>query len=82
LESLEIRNAPSHFGVMAHAVATLHKVHAVANVRHITDSDVHQKNELKETSSSVDSSQDNSKAPSDSGSTRNDPNSIDPKADR
>jgi hypothetical protein len=86
-ESLEIRNAPSHFGVVAHAAAALHPVHAAAHVRHITDSEVNHKKELKETSSSVDSSQDTSSDPSNSGSTakdpsNNDPGSVDPKSDR
>ena len=46
-ESLEIRNAPSHFGVLAHAAAALHAVHAAAHVRHITDSEVNHKKELQ-----------------------------------
>ena len=87
LESLEIRNAPSHFGVVAHAAAVVHAVHTAAHVRHVTDSEVNHKKELKESSSSVDSSQDTSTDPSNSGSTSkdpssNDPNSIDPKSDR
>jgi len=86
-ESLEIRNAPSHFGVLVHAAAALHAAHAAAHVRNITDSEVSHKKELKETSSSVDSSQDTSSDPSNSGSTAKDPSSndpagIDPKSDR
>jgi hypothetical protein len=85
-EALEIRNAPSHFGVVAHAVA-LHPVHAAAHVRHLTDSEVNHKNEVKEPRSSVDSSHDTSTDPSHSGSTSKDPSStdpssIDPKSDR
>jgi len=86
-ESLEIRNAPSHIGVVAHAAMALHPVHAAAQVRHLTDSEVNHKKELKETRSSVDTSQDTSTDPSNSGSTSkdpssNDPSSIDPKSDR
>ena len=86
-ESLEIRNAPSHFGVAAHAIAALRPVHAVAQVRHLTDSEVNHKKEVKEASSSVDSSQDTSTDPSNGGSTSKDPSStdpssIDPKSDR
>jgi len=82
-ESLEIRNAPSHIGVVAHAAMALHPVHAAAQVRHLTDSEVNHKKELKETGASVDTSTD----PSNSGSTSkdpssNDPSSIDPKSDR
>jgi hypothetical protein len=65
LESLEIRNAPSHFGMVAYAAAALHPVHTAAHVRHITDSEANPKKELTEPRSSVDSSHDNS---TDSGS--------------
>ena len=86
LESLEFRNAPSHFGVVAHAAAALHAAHATAHVRHIADSEVSHRKELTETSTSVDSSQDSSSDPS-TGSTTNDPSSndpsgVDPKSDR
>jgi hypothetical protein len=80
-ESLEIRNAPSHFGIMAHAAATLHPVHVAAHVKHVADSEGSHKQELTEKNSSVDSSQDTSKdSPSpDRGST--DPSSTDPRSD-
>jgi hypothetical protein len=81
LESLEIRNAPSHFGALAHAAAAVHQVHAAAHVRRITDSEVNHKKELTETGSAVDSSKDNSNDPGNSGSSSNDPSSIDPKSD-
>jgi hypothetical protein len=82
LESLEIRNAPSHFGVAAHAAALLRPVHAAAHIRHVADSEVNRKKELTEASSSVDSSRDTSNDPSNSGSTSNDPGRVDPKSDR
>ncbi len=78
LESLEIRNAPSHFGVVAHAAAAVHALHAAAHVRHVRDSEVNPQTELKESSNSIDSSQDGSKDPS----TPNDSSSVDPKSDR
>src|SRR6516165_7689712 len=86
-ESLEIRNAPSHFGIVAHAAAAIHPVQAAAHVRHLTDSEANHKKEATEASSSVDSSQDSSRDPSNSGSTGtdpigNDPSSVDPKSDR
>jgi hypothetical protein len=72
-ESLEFRNAPSHFGVVAHAAAALHPVHTAAHVRHITDSEVNHKKEVVESNSPVDTSRDSSP---NSGST--DPTSTDP----
>ncbi len=38
LESLEVRNAPSHFSGLAHAAMAVHSVHASAHVRHFSDS--------------------------------------------
>jgi hypothetical protein len=87
LESLELRSAPSHFGVMAHAVVALHHAHAAAHVRHLSDSEVNHKKEQSETNSSSDTSQDHSTDSSHSGSTSTDPsspdpNSTDPRTDR
>jgi hypothetical protein len=82
LESLEIRNAPSHFGVVAHVAAVHHVVHAAAQVRHVTDSEVNRQKEVKEASSSVDSSQDGVNDPSNGSSTSTDLSSTDPKSDR
>jgi hypothetical protein len=96
LESLEIRNAPSHFGIVAHAAATIHPVHVAAQVKHITDLEVNHKKELTETGSSADSSRDSKDSPStDPSSTDSsrkdspssdpsstDPSSTDPKSDR
>jgi hypothetical protein len=73
IESLEFRNAPSHFGIAAHAAAMLRPVHVAAQVKHFTDSEANHKKELTEKSSSVDSSQDSK----DSRST--DPSSPDKK---
>jgi hypothetical protein len=79
LESLEIRNAPSHVGLAGHVTAI---VHAAAHVRHINDSEVNRQKELKESSNSVDSSQDGSKDRSVDSSNSNDPSSVDPTSDR
>ena len=35
LECLEVRNAPSHFGVIGHAALALHQVHAAAHVSQV-----------------------------------------------
>jgi hypothetical protein len=82
LESLEIRNAPSHFGLAAHAAAMAHQVRAVAHVRHISDSEVNHQKELTESSNSVDKNQDGSKDASNGSSSSSDPSSIDPNSDR
>jgi hypothetical protein len=77
LESLEIRNAPSHFGMAAQVAAVAHSVRPVAHVRHISDSEVNHQKELTEKSSSVDSSQDGSKDQSNDSSSSNDRSSVD-----
>jgi hypothetical protein len=82
LESLEIRNAPSHFGVVAHAAAALRQVHPAAHVRHIADSETNHKKELTESGSSLDSSKDSGTDSINSGSSSNDPSSPDPKSNR
>jgi hypothetical protein len=85
-ESLEIRNAPSHFGAVAHAAIALHAVHAAAHVRHLHNTSATERN------SSIDKSQDGSTTETNSSldksrdqsvdTTSNDPSSIDPKSDR
>jgi hypothetical protein len=82
LESLEIRNAPSHFGITAHMAALVHPVHAAAQVRHVADSEVNHKKELTEASLSIDSSRDSNNSPGDIGSSSKDPSSVDPNSDR
>jgi hypothetical protein len=79
LESLETRNAPSHFGGLAHAAAAIHRApsHTAAQVRHFGDPQSADRNGQHETSS-VDQSRDNGVETTSS----NDPTSIDPKADR
>ena len=37
LESLEIRNAPSHIGGLAHVAMAVHKAHVAAHVRRFSD---------------------------------------------
>ena len=79
LECLEVRNAPSNFGVIGHAALTLHQVHAAVHVSqvhaaghvsHVNDSrstDKHHTPEVKSgTDKSVDptGSETNSPAPS------------------
>jgi hypothetical protein len=71
LESLEIRNAPSQIGGLAH-VALAHKVHAAPHVRHFNDSVAHDK------VSSVDKSSGVERTPDTSVETNsNDPSGID-----
>jgi hypothetical protein len=43
LESLEIRNAPSNVGGLAHVALAMHHVHAAAHVRHFSDSQARDK---------------------------------------
>ena len=88
LESLEIRNAPSHFGLMGHAAVAVHKLHAAAHVRRFTDSPSTDKHETQESNSGADRSQDrigaetsspdrNSNDPTSNDPSSNDPSSID-----
>ena len=60
LESLEIRNAPSHFGALAHAAIAVHTVHAAAHVRSFSDSSAHDKASSVDRNSGVEQSPDNS----------------------
>ena len=76
-DSLEIRNAPSHFGAVAHAAVALHHTHAAAHVRHLNDPQSADKSQAKETTS-ADTSQDNGVETTSS----KDPSSPDPKGDR
>jgi hypothetical protein len=82
LESLEIRNAPSHFGGLAHAALAVHKVHAPAQVRHFSDSSAHDKVSSIDNSSGVERSADtnvetNSNDPSGVDTSPKDQSSID-----
>jgi len=91
LESLEVRSAPSHFGVLAHAALAVRPVHAAAHVRivhaaHNTESnpsiDKSRDSSVKETNPGVDSSADStSKDPSSVDTTSKDPSSLDNKTD-
>jgi hypothetical protein len=71
LESLEIRNAPSHIGGLAHAALAL-KVHAAAHVRHFSDSARHDRFSSIDKSSGVERTSDTNVETS-----SNDPSSID-----
>jgi hypothetical protein len=88
LESLEIRNAPSHFGVLGHAAVAVHKLHTAAHVRRFSDSPSNDKHETQESNSGADRSQDrigaetsspdrNSNDPTSNDPSSNDPSSID-----
>jgi hypothetical protein len=83
LESLETRNAPSHFGGLAHAAMVIHRAHApaAAQVRHFSDPQGTDRNGQQETSS-VDQSRDHGVETSSNDPSSNDPSSLDPKADR
>jgi hypothetical protein len=83
LESLEIRNAPSHFGAIAHAAVALHHAHAPAHVRHFNDPQSTDKGRSQE-NMSADMSRDNgvettSNDPSSNDPSSKDPNSVDPR---
>jgi hypothetical protein len=71
LESLEIRNAPSHIGGLAH-VALAHTVHAAAHLRRFSDSVAHDKVSSVDKSSGVERSPDAS-----AETTSKDPGGID-----
>jgi hypothetical protein len=59
LESLEIRNAPSHFGGLAHAAIAVHKAHiAAAHVRTFSDTSSHDKVSSQDKSTGVERSPD------------------------
>lgn len=82
IESLEIRNAPSHIGGLAHVAAALHKVHGAAHVRTFHDTtSVDRKNPLDK-STGVERSTDtvaekNSTDPSAGDTSSKDASSID-----
>jgi hypothetical protein len=59
IESLEIRNAPSHVGALGHMVLAGHKVHAPAQVRHFSDSQATDKIHPTDRSPGVEQSPDN-----------------------
>ena len=82
LESLEIRNAPSHVGGLAHAAMAVHKVHAPAHVRHFSDSVAHDRVSSLDKSSGVERSPDtnvetNSNDPSGTDTSPKDQSSVD-----
>jgi hypothetical protein len=80
-ESLEVRNAPSHFGALAHAAVALHKAPAAAHVRHFNDPQSTDKSPSQE-KTGVDLSKDKGVETSSPDPSSNDPSSIDPKGDR
>lgn len=58
LECLEVRNAPSNFGVIGHAALTLHQVHAAAHVSQVNDSPSSDKYHTPEEKTAIDKSVD------------------------
>jgi hypothetical protein len=58
LESLEVRNAPSHFGGLAHAAMAIHKVHTPTQVRHFSDTQARDKVSSLDKSSGIEQSPD------------------------
>ena len=83
LESLEVRNAPSHFGVMEHAALALQQVHAAAHVSHVNDSRSTDKYQTPEVKSGTDKSVDPTSSESNSPDPNSpDPNSVDPTGNR
>jgi hypothetical protein len=84
LESLETRNAPSHFGGMAHAALAIHRAstHSAAEVRHARDMGSSDNNDRQETKSPVDPSPDHEVAATSHDPSTNDPGTIDSQGDR
>ncbi len=87
LESLETRNAPSHFGGLAHAAMAVHKVHVAAQVRHFSDSQAHDKVSSQDKSSGIEKSPDqgvetNSNDANGNDTSPNDRSSVDPAGQR
>jgi hypothetical protein len=83
VESLEIRNAPSHIGGLAHVALAVHNVHATAHVRHFSDSHATDKVNSVDRSSGVEQSPDKGVETSSSDSSGidtspNDRSSVDP----
>jgi hypothetical protein len=74
LESLEVRNAPSHFGVAGHVALALHAHHAAAEVSRFHDSRSTDRTESREKNSGADRSNDSSGLEKNS----TDPSSPDP----
>jgi hypothetical protein len=82
LESLEVRNAPSHFGGLAHAAMAIHKVHVPAQVRHYNDTQAHDKVSSLDKCSGVERSPDtnvetNSNDPNGNDTSPNDRSRVD-----
>jgi hypothetical protein len=58
VESLEIRNAPSQVGALAHMALAMHDVHAAAHLRHFSDSQTRDKVNSVDRGSGVEQSPD------------------------
>ena len=92
LECLEVRNAPSNFGVIGHAALTLHQVHAAAHVSQVhaaahvsqvNDSPSSDKYHTPEEKTAIDKSVDPTSSETNSPDPSSpDPNSVDPTGNR
>ena len=80
LESLEIRNAPSHFGVVAHVAAASHHAHAPAVVRHFNDTQAADKSHAPDKRAGVELSRDSGVETTGNDPTGKDSNSLDLKS--
>lgn len=72
LESLEVRNAPSHVGGLAHLASAVHGLHAAAHVKHYSDTASRDRKQSVDRSTGIEKSRD---SVTDSSGT--DPNGID-----
>ncbi len=77
LESLEIRNAPSHMSALALAAAHLHHIQPTAHVEKIRDSHSKENSQSVETKSGLELGSDSGTTSTDAS--RNDSNIKDPK---
>ncbi len=82
LEPLEGRSAPSHVGLVAHALVHVHQAQPAAHVEKLSDRQVQEKAHPAESQSSADTSLDTSRDSSSSQSGATDKNSPDPSGHR
>ena len=82
LESLEGRSAPSHVGLLAHALVHSHGVQPAAHVEKLSDHQGQEKAHPGESKSAADTSQDGSVDSSTSQTGGTDKNSPDPAGTR
>ncbi len=80
LESLEVRNAPSHVGLISHAIAAVHPVHATAHVTHLSPAKITVRHDAPEVKTAADRSVDATRTDTSSPDTHSPstPGSTDP----